>query len=163
MKKLQVRLRELGTTGGCDKDESIFADPLGVWKWKTIEVYEKSPTKSEKFPGKYFKRWELWVKHEKSVAKANGWTDQQAIAALPACSTSWAVEELKTIPPKYVEKIPREAAPVLETLLDIPNPRMQQYRSPRATRSQFKLVRQNKNESLKEYFRRVRNLSDLAL
>ena len=40
---------------------------------------------------------------------------------------------------------------------------MQQYRGPRATRSEFKSVRQNKNESLKEYFRRVRYLGDLAL
>ena len=40
---------------------------------------------------------------------------------------------------------------------------MQQYRIPRATRSEFKSVRQNKNESLKEYFRRVRYLGDLAL
>ena len=38
---------------------------------------------------------------------------------------------------------------------------MQQYRSPRATRSE--LVRQNENEFLKEYFRRVRYLGDLAL
>ena len=40
---------------------------------------------------------------------------------------------------------------------------MQQYRSPRATRSEFKSVRQNKTESLKEYFTRVRYLGDLAL
>ena len=40
---------------------------------------------------------------------------------------------------------------------------MQQYRSPRATRSEIKSVGQNKNESLKEYFRRVRYLGDLAL
>ena len=41
---------------------------------------------------------------------------------------------------------------------------MQQYRSPRATRSECKPVESgNKNESLKEYFRRVRYLSDLAL
>ena len=40
---------------------------------------------------------------------------------------------------------------------------MQQYRSPRATRSEFKSVRKNENESLKEYFRRVRYLGDLGL
>ena len=40
---------------------------------------------------------------------------------------------------------------------------MQQYRSPRATRSEYISVRQNENESLKEYFRRVRYLGDLAL
>ena len=39
---------------------------------------------------------------------------------------------------------------------------MQQYRSPRATSSEFKSVIQNKNESLKEFFRRVRYLGDSA-
>ena len=144
MKDLQFRLRELGTTGGSDSDESIFAEPLGVRHRKTIAVYEKSPIKPEKFPGKDFNRWQLWVRHYKSVAKANGWTDQQAIAALPACLTSWAVEEFETVPRKYIEKVPGEEAPIFETLLEILKPKLQQYRSPRATRSEFKSVTQNK-------------------
>ena len=163
MKNLQFRLGELGTTGGSDSDEFIFAEPLGVRQRKTKAVYEKSPIKPEKFPGKDFNRWELWVKHYKSVAKANGWTDQQAIAPLPACLTSWAVEEFETVPRKYFEIVPGEEAPIFETLLEILKPKMQQYRSPRATRSEFKSVRQNTNESLKEYFRRFHYLGDLAL
>ena len=163
MKDLQFRLRELGTTGGSDSDESIFAEPLGVRQRKTKAVYEKTPIKPKKFPGKDFNRWELWVKHYKSVAKANGWMDQQAIAALPACLTSWAVEEFETVPRKYIEKVPREEALIFEILLEVLKPTMQQYRSPRATLSEFKSVRQNENESLKEYFRRVRYSGDLAL
>ena len=100
MKDLQFRLRDLGTTGGSDSDKSIFAEPLGVRQRKTKAVYEKSPIRPEKFPGKDFNRWELWLKHYKSVAKANGWTDQQAIAALPSCLTSWAVEDFETVPRK---------------------------------------------------------------
>ena len=110
MKDLQFRLRVLGTTGG--SDESVFAEPLGMRQWKTKAVYEKSPIKPEKFPGKDFNRWELWVKHYKTVARAKGWTDQQAIAALPACLTSWAVEEFETVPRKYIEKVPGEEAPI---------------------------------------------------
>ena len=155
MKDLQFRLRELGTTDSSDSGESIFAKPLGVRKRKTKAVYEKSPIKPEKFPGKDFNRWELWVKHYKSVAKANGWTNQEAIAALPACLMSWAVEEFETDPRKYIEKVPGEEAPIFETLLEVLKPKMQHYRSPRATRSDFKSVRQNENESLKKYFRRV--------
>ena len=161
MKDLQFRLRELGTTGG--SDESIFAEPLGVRQWKTKAVYEKSLIKSEEFPGKDFNRWELCVKHYISVAKANGWTDQQATAALPACLTSRAVEEFETVPRKYIEKVPGEQAPIFETLLEILKPKIQQYRSPRACRSEIKSVSQNRNESLKEYFRRVSYLGDLAL
>ena len=103
------------------------------------------------------------MKHYKSVAKANGWTDPQGIAALPAFITSWAVEEFETVPRKYIEKVPREEAPIFETLLEILNPKTQQYRIPRATRSEYISVRQNKNEPLKENFRRVRYLGDLAL
>ena len=125
MKDLQFRLRELGTTGGSDSDESIFAEPLGVRQRKTKALYEKSPIKPENFPGNDFNRWELWVKHYKSVAKANGWTDQQAIAALPACLTSWAVEEFETVPRKCIEKVPGEEALIFETLLEILKPKMQ--------------------------------------
>ena len=163
MKDLQFRLRELGTTGGSDSDESIFAEPMGVRQRKTKAVYEKSPIMPEKFPGKDCNRWELWVKHYTSVAKANGWTDQQAIAALPTCLTSLAVEEFETVPRNYIERVPGEETPIFETSLEVLESKMQQYRSPRATRSEFKSVRQNKKESLKEYFRRVRYLGDLAL
>ena len=160
MKELQFRLRELDTTGGSDSDGSISAEPLGVRQLKTKAVYEKSLIKPEKFPGKDFNRWELWVKQYKSVAKANGWTDQQATAAIPACLTSWAVEEFETVPRKYIEKVPGEEAPIFETFVEVLKPKMQQYRSPRETRSEFKSVRQNKSESLREYFRRVPYLGD---
>ena len=59
MKDLQFRFRELGTTGGSDSDEYIFAEPLGVWQRKSKAVYENSLIKPEKFPGKDFKRCEL--------------------------------------------------------------------------------------------------------
>ena len=132
MKDLQFRLRELDTTGGSDSDESTFAESLGVRQRKTKAVYEKSPIKPEKFPGKGFNRWELWVKHYKSVAKANGSTDQQAIAALPVCLTSWVVEEFETVPRNCIKKVPVEEAPIFETLLENLRPKMQQYRSRRA-------------------------------
>ena len=73
------------------------------------------------------------------------------------------MEEFETVPRKDIEKVLGEEAPIFETLLEVLKPKMQQYRSPRATRSEFKSVRQNKNESLKEYLRRVRDLGDLAL
>ena len=75
------------------------------------------------------------------MAKANGWSDQQAIAVLPACLTSWAVEEFEKVPRKYIEKVPGEPTPTFSNLLEVLQPKMQQYRSPRATRSEFKAVR----------------------
>ena len=109
-----------------------------------------------------FNRWELWVKHYKSVVKANGWSDMQAIEALPACLTSWAVEEFETVSRHYVENVLREKTPKVDALLEVLEPKMQQYRCKRAARSEFKSVKQMENESLKDYFRRVRYLGDLG-
>ena len=99
----------------------------------------------------------------KSVVKANGWSDMQAIEALPACLTSWAVEEFETVSRHYVEKALGEKTPQFDALLEVLEPKKQQYRSTRAARSEFKAIKQMKNESLKDYFRRIRYLGDLAL
>ena len=146
-----------------NSDDSTLMEVAGERRKKSKAVYEKSPIKPERFPGKDFNRWELWVKHYRSVAKANGWSFRQAIAALLACLTSWAVEKFETVPRKYIEKIPGEPSPTFSNLLEVLKPKMQQYRSPRATRSEFKAVKEVENETLQEYFRRVRYLGDLAL
>ena len=144
-----------------DSEESHVAE--NSCRSKSRTVYQECPIKPEKFPGKNFSRWELWVKHYKSVVKANGWSDMPAIEALPACLTSWAVEEFETVPHHYVEKVLGEKTPKFETLLAVLEPKMQQYRSKRAERSELKAVKQTENESLKDYLRRVRYLGDLAL
>ena len=87
----------------------------------------------------------------------------QAIEALPACLTSWAIEEFETVPRHYVEKVLGEKAPKFNALLEVLEPKMQQYRSKRAARSEFKAVKQTENESLKEFFLRVRYFGELAL
>ena len=137
--------------------------PENFCRSKSRVINRECPIKPEKFPGKFFNRWELWVKHFKSVVKANRWSDAQAIEALPACLTSWALEEFETVPRHYVEKVLAEKTPRFDALLEVLEPKMQQYRSKRAARSEFKAVKQMENESLKDYFRRVRSLGDLAL
>ena len=87
----------------------------------------------------------------------------QAIEALPACLTSWAVEEFETVPRYYVEKFLGEKTPHFYALLEVLEPKMQQYRSERATRSEFKAVKQMENESLKNYIQKVRYLEEVAL
>ena len=52
--------------------------------------------------------------------------------------------------------------PRLEDLLEVLKPKMQPYRSQRATRSEFKALTQNENEDLREFSRRVRSLGDIA-
>ena len=73
------------------------------------------------------------------------------------------MEEFETVPRKYIEQVPGDEPPTFETLLEVLKAKMQQYRSPRATPGEIKSVRQNENESLKEYFRRVPYLGYLAL
>ena len=87
----------------------------------------------------------------------------QAIEALPACLTWWAVEEFETVPRQNVEKVLGKKTPQFDALLAVLERKRQQNRSKRAARSEFKAVKQMENESLKDYFRRVRYLGDLAL
>ena len=159
--EFQCKLEKLKMEAGDDAEESDVAENLCRSKPKT--VYQECPIKPKKFPGKCFNRWELWVKHYISVVKANGWSDMQAIETLPACLTSWAVEEFETVPSHYVGKVLGEKTPQIDALLAVLEPKMQQYRSRRAARSEFKAVKQMENESLKDYFRRVRYLEDLEL
>ena len=159
--ELQCELEKLKLEAEDDSEESDVAE--NSCRSKSRTVYQECPIKPEKFPGNCFNGWELWVKHYKSVVKANRWSDMQAIEALPACLTSWAVEEFETVPRHYVEKVLGEKTPRFDALLEVLEPKMQQYRSKRAARSEFKTVKQMENESLKDYFRRVRHLGDLAL
>ena len=159
--ELQCELEKFKLEAEDDSEESDVAE--NSCRSKSRAVHQECPTKPEKFPGNCFNRWELWVKHYKSIVKVNRWSDAQAIEALPACLTSWALEEFETVPRHYVEKVLGENTPQLEALLEVLESKMQQYRSKRATRSEFKAVKQMENESLKDYFRRVRYLGDLAL
>ena len=159
--ELQCELEKLKLEAEDDSEESDVAENFCRSKSRT--VYQECPIKPEKFPGNCFNCWKLWVKHFKSVVKANRWSDMQAIEALPACLTSWALEEFETVPRHYVEKVLGEKTPRFDALFEVLEPKMQQYRSKRATRSEFKAVKQMENESLKDYFRRVRYLGDLAL
>ena len=161
LSEIQCELEKLKMEAEYDSEESDV--PENFCRSKSRAIYRECPIKPEKFPGNCFNRWELWVKHFKSVVKANRWSDEQAIEALPACLTSWAVEEFETVPRHYVEEVLGEKTPQFDTLLTVLEPKMQQYRSKRATRSEFKAVKQMENESLKDYFRRVRYLGDLAL
>ena len=89
--ELQCELDKLKLEAEGDSEESDVAE--NSCRSKSRAVYQECLIELEKFPGNCFNRWELWVKHYKSVVKANGWSDEQAIEALPACLTSWAVEE----------------------------------------------------------------------
>ena len=68
--ELQCDLDKLKLEAEDDSEGSDVAENLCRSKSRT--VYQECPIKPEKFPGEFFNRWELWVKHYKSVVKANG-------------------------------------------------------------------------------------------
>ena len=158
--EIQCELENVKLEAEDDSEESDVAENL--CRRKSTAVCQ-CPIKPLKFSGNCFNRWELWVKHYKSVVKANGWSDMQSIEALPGCLISWGVEEFETVPRHYVENVLGEETPQFDALLAVLEPKMQQYRSKRAARSEFKAVKQMENESLKDYLRRVRYLGDLVL
>ena len=153
--KKRIKLEE-----DLDSDDSLA--PENESRRKQKPLYEKSPFKPEKFPSKDYNRWENWVKYFMAVAKANGWNDSQKIAAMPTCLTSWAIEKFETVARRYITKEPGCYHPRFDELLEVLKPKMQQYRSQRATRSEFKAVKQWENEDLREYSRQVRYLADIA-
>ena len=150
MKGLRFKLQQLSTTGVPYRNDSTSTEPLDVRPRKTNAVYQKSPIKLYKTSRKEFDKLEKWFKRYKYVAKANDWTNQRAVAALPACLMPWPVQEFESVPRKYIENVPGELASTFETFVPILKPNVQQYRSPGATRSEFKSVRQYKNKFLKE-------------
>ena len=147
---MEKELKKIKFEEELDSDDSKVLENESRKRQKPL--YEKSPIKTEKFPSKDYTRWENWVKHFKSVAKANGCNDSQKIAAMPTCLTSWAIEVFETVPKRYIEKEPGSYPPRFDEPLEILKPKMQQYRSQRATRSEFKAVKQWENEKrLLEY------------
>ena len=80
--ELHCELEKLKLEAEDNSEESDVAENLCRSKSKT--VYQECPIKPEKFPGKCLNRWELCVKHHKSAAKANIWSDMQAVEFLLA-------------------------------------------------------------------------------
>ena len=65
MLELKHQWELLRADNDSNSDDSTLTEVAGERRKKSKAVYEKSPTKPEKFPGKDFNRWELWVKHYK--------------------------------------------------------------------------------------------------
>ena len=97
MLELKRQWKLLRADDNSNSNYSPLTEVASERRKKSKVVFGKSPIKPERFPGIYYNRWQLWVNHYNSVAKANGWSDQQTIAALPVCLTSWAAEELECV------------------------------------------------------------------
>ena len=74
MLELKHQWKVLRAGNNSNSDDSTLTEVAGERHKKSNAMYEKSPIKPERIPGKNFNRWELWVKHYKSEGKANGWS-----------------------------------------------------------------------------------------
>ena len=63
----ECELQELKTEAEDDSEETDVAEKFCRSKCKT--VYQECPNKLEKFPGKFFNRWELWVRQYKYIVE----------------------------------------------------------------------------------------------
>ena len=155
--ELQCEMEKLKIEAEDDSEGSDVAE--NFCRSKPRALYQEFPIKPETFSTKIFNRWKLWVKYYKSVVKANGWSDMEAIEGIPACLKSWAVEEFETVLRHYVERVLGEKTPHCDMLLAVLETKMQQYCRKRAELSYFKAVA-NGRRRLERFFRRVRYLED---
>ena len=65
MLELKHQWKLLRADDDSNSNDSTLTEFAGEGRNKSKAVYEKSPIKPERFPGKDFNRWELWVKHYK--------------------------------------------------------------------------------------------------
>ena len=72
MLELKHQWELLRAEDNSNSDDSMLTEVAGERREKSSVLYEKSSIKPDGFPGKDFNRWDLWMKHYKSVAKANG-------------------------------------------------------------------------------------------
>ena len=72
MLELKQQWKLLRADDESNSDDCTLTEVTGERRKKSKAVYEKSPIKLKRFPSNNFNRWELWVKHCKSVAKTNG-------------------------------------------------------------------------------------------
>ena len=63
MLELKNQWKLLRAEDDSNSDDSTLTEVAGERRKKSKAVYEKTPIKPERFPGKDFNRWELWVKH----------------------------------------------------------------------------------------------------
>ena len=61
--ELKHQWRLLRADDDSNSVDSKLSEVAGERRKKRKAVYEKSPIKLERFPGKDFNRWELWAKH----------------------------------------------------------------------------------------------------
>ena len=70
-------------------------------------IFNNGARRPDRFPSNSYPNWVQWKSHFVIVGEANGWTDIQAINALPVCLNGHALDEYHAAPTE-LKRLPRE-------------------------------------------------------
>ena len=125
-------------------------------------VFGFGTIRPDRFPSNSYQNWADRRKHFAWVADANRWDDEQARMVLPTCLTGWALDEFTSMPVHFREEVDGFDDPTLGRMLGELDHRMMPFQTQLAARAEFKNLKQEEGEGLRDFARRVRSLGEVA-
>ena len=125
-------------------------------------LFGNGAIRPDSFPSQNYPDWSQWKTHFYRVGRANGWTELQGLQAVPVCLIGYALDEYNTAPRELREQVDGEDAPTLAALFNYLGREMGMMRNDRLGKAEFRKLRQQPEETLREFARRVRNIGKIA-
>ena len=125
-------------------------------------LFGNGAIRPDSFPSQNYPDWSQWKTHFYRVGRANGWTELQGLQAVPVCLVGYALDEYNAAPRELREQVDGEDAPTLAALFNYLGREMGMMRNDRLGKAEFRKLRQQPEETLREFARRVRNIGKIA-
>ena len=125
-------------------------------------LFGNGAIRTDSFPSQNYPDWSQWKTHFYRVGRANGWTELQGLQAEPVCLIGYALDEYNAAPRELREQVDGEDAPTLAALFNHLGREMGMMRNDRLGKAEFRKLRQQPEETLREFARRVRNIGKIA-
>ena len=125
-------------------------------------LFGNGAIRPDSFPSQNYPDWSQWKTHFYRVGRANGWTELQGLQAVPVCLIGYALDEYNAAPRELREQVDGEDAPTLAALFNHMGREMGMMRNDRLGKAEFRKLRQQPEETLREFARRVRNIGKIA-
>ena len=125
-------------------------------------LFGNGAIRPDSFPSQNYPDWSQWKTHFYRVGRANGWTELQGLQAVPVCLIGYALDEYNAAPRELREQVDGEDAPTLAALFNYLGREMGMMRNDRLGKAEFRKLRQQPEETLREFARRVRNIGKIA-
>ena len=125
-------------------------------------LFGNGAIRPDSFPSQNYPDWSQWKTHFYRVGRANRWTELQGLQAVPVCLIGYALDEYNAAPRELREQVDGEDAPTLAALFNHLGREMGMMRNDRLGKAEFKKLRQQPEETLREFARRVKNIGKIA-